>query len=156
MGRHGEPIPNSRAARIAGYLPMLSRHIYEVTDVVPCKSDIGLMAGEQDWIIGYDIAPLVYFHPFLRVIRQADQISLIHMGKVSRQWREIDMMNESEVIKAHLSCDVSNERFQLTSRVHLPRCINERLHLGKIGHDPASLYVTKMRDGNTKIGREQV
>src|SRR3546814_7904747 len=59
------------------------------------------------------------------------------------------MMNESEVIKAHLSCDVSNERFQLTSRVHLPRCINERLHLGKIGHDPASLYVTKMRDGNT-------
>src|SRR3546814_19131895 len=74
MGRHGEPIPNSRAARIAGYLPMLSRHIYEVTDVVPCKSDIGLMAGEQDWIIGYDIAPLVYFHPFLRVIRQADQI----------------------------------------------------------------------------------
>src|SRR3546814_11915665 len=72
-----------------------------VTDVVPCKSDIGLMAGEQDWIIGYDIAPLVYFHPFLRVIRQADQISLIHMGKVSRQWREIDMMNEREVIKAH-------------------------------------------------------
>src|SRR3546814_15554446 len=59
------------------------------------------------------------------------------------------MMNESEVIKAHLSCDVSNERFQLTSRVHLPRCINDRLHLGKIGHDPASLYVTKMRDGNT-------
>src|SRR3546814_8616178 len=59
------------------------------------------------------------------------------------------MMNESEVIKAHLSCDVSNERFQLTSRVHLPRCIHERLHLGKIGHDPASLYVTKLRDWHT-------
>src|SRR3546814_17511423 len=96
------------------------------------------MAGEQDWIIGYDIAPLVYFHPFLRVIRQADQISLIHMGKVSRQWREIDMMNESEVIKAHLSCDVSNERFQLTSRVHLPRCINERSEERRVGKECVS------------------